>query len=231
MGYLTRRPGPALREIVDRLWHVGSAAHTQPDIICPDGRAEIIVHVGAPMRERRDGIDRSQPRHLLVGQMERPVTVTPTGAVRMAGATLRPAALYQLLPMPQERLAGQIVDLESVWGRWTRQTADRIAATSDPDAALDCFEGALEALLPRHIHDAAPMALAVTHLERCGGNASIAALTGQFGLGRRQFERREGPVIGHAFLAHGQDEAHEFVGEIFGHEWRIANSEIANREI
>jgi AraC-like DNA-binding protein len=197
MGYLTRRPRPPLRQIVDRLWHVESSTpHAEPDTICPDGRAEIIVHVGAPMRERRDGIDRSQPRHLLVGQMDHPVTVAPTGAVRMVGATLAPAALYQLLPMPQDRLAGQIVDLESIWGRWTRQTAERIAAVTDPGLALDCFERSLEALLPFRAHDAAPMALVVTRLERSGGHASVAALAAQCGLGRRQFERRFREQIG-----------------------------------
>ena len=199
MGHLIRRPGRPLGQIVDRLWHVEStASQAEPDTICPDGRAEIIVHVGAPMRERRNGSERPQPRHLLVGQMERPVTVAPTGAVRMVGATLAPAALYQLLPMPQQRLAGQIVDLESIWGRWTRQTAERIAATSGPGAALDCFERSLEALLASRDHDPdiATMALVVTRLERSGGRASVAALAAHCGLGRRQFERRFREQIG-----------------------------------
>src|SRR5918993_656022 len=121
MSFCTRRPGPRLRGVVDRLWYVESGMESaDPETIFPDGRTELVVHLGAPMKELREGAARPQPRHLLVGQMERPVTIVPTGGLRMVGARLEPAALHRVLPVPQDRLVGQIVDLEAVWGAWTR---------------------------------------------------------------------------------------------------------------
>ena len=190
MSYVTRRPGSRLRGIADRLWHVEATASNDGETICPDGRTEIVLHLGAPMRERSDGVDRAQPQHLLVGQMDRPVTIVSTGSLCMVGARLQPSALHRMLPVPQDRLVGQIVDLESIWGAWTRETVERVAATADPHSALDSFERALESLVPSDGPSDPHIATAVERLERSGGNASIARLADDSGLGRRQFERR-----------------------------------------
>jgi AraC-like DNA-binding protein len=191
MSFLTRRPGPTLRGVVDRLWHVeGPASPADAETICPDGRTELVLHLGAPMRERRDGHDEPQPRHLLVGQMEQPVTVIPTGGLRMVGARLEPAALHRLLPMPQDRLAGRIVDLESIWGVWTREAADSVAAANTPAEALDRFERALERLIAAAAPIDVPVASAIARLQKTGGTASITRLAADLGLGRRQLERR-----------------------------------------
>ena len=191
MSFSTRRPGPRLRGVVDRLWYVESGVESaEPETICPDGRTELVVHLGAPMRELREGGDRPQPRHLLVGQMERPVTIVPTGGLRMVGARLEPAALHRFLPVPQDRLVGQIVDLEAVWGAWTRQTAEQVAATADAHGALVAFERALEVLVPAATPSDLPIEAAVARLHQTGGTASITRLAGDLGLGRRQLERR-----------------------------------------
>lgn len=191
MSFVSRRPGPRLRGVVDRLWYVeGGVASAEPETICPDGRTELVVHLGAPMREVRADGDRPQPRHLLVGQMARPVTIVPTGGVRMVGARLEPAALHRVLPVPQDRLVDQIVDLEGVWGGWTRQTAERVAAAADAPTALDRFERALDTLVPAATPADLPIEAAVARLQQSGGTASITRLADDLGLGRRQLERR-----------------------------------------
>jgi AraC-like DNA-binding protein len=91
---------------------------------------------------------------------------------------------------------GRVFDLEAVWGRWTRETADHVEMAAHGDAALDRFEGALEALFPADADPRSPMAMTVSQLRQTGGNASIARLAGDLGLGRRQFERRFREEIG-----------------------------------
>jgi AraC-like DNA-binding protein len=196
MSVVVRRPGPRLRGIVDRLWYVDGGTGSAPDTICPDGRTEIVLHLGDPMREHRNGRDFTQPRHLLVGQMDQPMTVVSSGMLRMVGATLESASLYTALPVSQSDLAGQVIDLESVWGRWTRETAERVAATPDGEGALACFEAALGALFPDSAELNSPIARAVARLRQSGGNASIARLASEVGLGRRQFERRFHTEVG-----------------------------------
>ena len=189
MSFLVRRPGHRLRGIVDRLWYVESRASAEPETICPDGRTEIVLHLGHPMREQRIDRELTQPRHLLVGQMDRPMTVVSCGALRMVGVSLEPASLYAALPIPQSDLAGQVIDLEGVWGAWTRKTADHVAGADDGETALERFESSLAALFSP-AEGCPPMVVAVARLRQTGGNASIARLADDLGLGRRQFERR-----------------------------------------
>jgi AraC-like DNA-binding protein len=192
MQYAERRPLGRLRGIVDRLWLVDDATPSHdPQMICPDGRPEIIVHLGDRMRERSGSGYRLQPRHLLVGQMASPIAVVATGRVSMAGARLNPDSLFQLLPISQDRLAGQVIDLASVWSSWTRITAERLEEARTPEARLSALEERLEQLLPPDDARAdGAMRAAVTRLQTTGGRAAITTLARDMGISRRQFERR-----------------------------------------
>jgi AraC-like DNA-binding protein len=191
VSYSTRRPSPRLAGIVERLWRVEDPRPSgEPETICPDGRSEIVIHLGEAME--------GQPRHLLVGQMDAPLTITPSGRVAMVGARLSPAGLHRLLPIPQDCLMGQIISLETVWNAWTRQTADQISAAPTPDAELDAFERALEALVPADRWRASDrgVSAALAALRASGGNASIARIASDTGVSRRQLERRFREQVG-----------------------------------
>jgi AraC-like DNA-binding protein len=193
MSFQIRRPAGRLHGIVDRLWRIDDAiaGDLVPETICPDGRTEIVLHLGDPMRQLVEGAEVDQPRNLLVAQMEGPVTIVPTGRMSMVGARLVEGALHRLLPVPQDRLAGCILDLESVWSAWVRSTADRVASEPSATAGLDVFERALETLLPDAPSlDARSMDAAIARLRASGGNISIERLAFACGLSRRQFERR-----------------------------------------
>lgn len=191
MSYVTRPPAGRLRGLVDRLWHVEEVGGQTPETICPDGRSEIVLHLGDPMAERVGACDYRQPRHLLVSQMMSPITVVSTGRMMMVGARFAPDGLYRFTRISQARMVGQVLDLESVWSRWTRQTADAVYEASRPDERLTVLERALEDLLsgtpPRRSQRS--IGGAVAELERTGGNASIDLLAQGHGMSRRQFER------------------------------------------
>jgi AraC-like DNA-binding protein len=193
MSFLECRPSGRLRGIVDRLWRVDDdAGDVSPETICPDGRTEIVL------RQRLGDRDTCQPRNLLVAQMEGPVTIVSTGRVSMVGARLVAGALHRLLPVPQDRLTGQILDLESVWQSWARSTSDRIASAPSAARGLEAFERALEALVPDVSldPDVRAMDAAIAALRASGGNARIERLAHATGLGRRQFERRFAERVG-----------------------------------
>jgi len=200
MSFIERRPSGRLQGIVDRLWRVDEPANGRPipETICPDGRTEIVLHLGDPMQQCLTHGPIAQARSLLVPQMHGPVTVVPTGRVSMVGARLRPDALHRLLPVPQDRLAGQILDLESVWQSWTRSTVDLVASATSAAGSLDALERALEALVPcvRPDDETLSMAATIATLRASGGNAPIGRLAQAAGLSRRQFERRFGERIG-----------------------------------
>jgi AraC-like DNA-binding protein len=197
MSVLVHQPTGRLQGVVERLWYVEGPACGEQDVICPDGRSEMVLHLGDPMRERGPTAA-AQPRHLLVGQMDRPMTVAPTGRVAMIGATFEAGALHRLLPAPQDRLAGSVVDLEAVWGRWTRETADQVAAAPSPTVAAARFADALGTLLPdaSEPRDAAAIRASVAAFRRTGGRASVSRLARAMGVSRRQFERRFREQVG-----------------------------------
>ena len=189
MSYLARAPSARLGSIVERLWRVEEPAGlASAETICPDGCSEIVIHLGDAMR--------GQPRDLLVGQMDAPITIVPTGRVAMVGARLTPSGLYRLLPLSQDRLARQVLSLDSVWPAWTRQTADRIASARSADAQLDAFERSLEGLAA-----SAPIANdsvegALMQLRASGGTASVTRVAIATGISRRQLERRFREQVG-----------------------------------
>ena len=191
MSFAERAPRGRLRGVVERLWLVDDAAPSgAPDVICPDGTMEIVLHLGEAMRQQVDGREILQPRHLLVGQMDMPIVIASTGRVSMVGARFAAGAFRRVLPIPQHQLARRIIDLDSIWPHWTREATDRVAAASDDAARLHEFECALERLVP--IDDATPrsMRAAVAHLRVTAGRGSIERLARDIGISRRQFERR-----------------------------------------
>jgi AraC-like DNA-binding protein len=91
-----------------------------------------------------------------------------------------------------------VIDLEAVWGPWTRRTADEVATAPTPRDAVAGFAHALETLLPDTAdppHEAA-MRAAVAAFRRTGGQAAIARLARASGISRRQFERRFREQVG-----------------------------------
>jgi AraC-like DNA-binding protein len=201
VSYNTRGPSGRLKGVVERFWRIDGPAGTDPtptpETICPDGCTEIILHLGDPMLQAVNGHLAPQARYLLVAQMDGPVTIVPTGRVAMVGARLRAGVLHRLLPTAQDRLAGQILDLDTVWQEWTRRTAEQVSAAV-PDAALNVFERALEALFSTDSRSDLEHALdaSVSWLQASGGRAKIERLACHVGLSRRQFERRFSEHVG-----------------------------------
>ena len=178
-----------LSGIVERVCRVEDRCpRNSATTICPDGCAEIVIHLADPMR--------SQPRHLLVGQMERPLSVMPAGAVLMVGARLSPTGLFRLLRMPQQRVAGQIVALDSVWAAWTRHTAQRLGEVAGAEDQLNAFERALEALAPDPADVDRSVELAIRVMRARGGPVDYDRVAAASGTSRRQFERRFRECVG-----------------------------------
>ena len=191
MSYVARPPAGVLRGLVDRLWSVEEIGVASPETICPDGRSEIVLHIGDPMAERVGVRDVCQPRHLLVGQMTLPITIVPTGRMVMVGARFAPDAMYHFMSMEQDAIVGQVLDLELVWSRWTRETAEMLSEVSGPVERLAVLERELERLLSMtpHTRSSRSMKGAISQLEASCGSVSIDRLALAYGLSRRQFER------------------------------------------
>src|SRR5262245_25194961 len=89
------RPGRGrLEPFVEQIWYledVEAGAGAEPTPIFPDGRMELVLQLGASMRQIDAAGSRLQPRALLVGHTIDTVTVAPTGAMATLGVSFKPA--------------------------------------------------------------------------------------------------------------------------------------------
>lgn len=198
MRYREFQPGRQLSEHIECLWtlegndsaHDGQKSHT-PERLLPDGCVEMILNFGAPFREHREGCQSElQPQRFVVGQMTRPVLVSPTGAVCLLGVRFLPGGTLAFLDCPPFELTNAIVPLSEIASSLDREICRR-AHDSSVLAEKVCI---LENLLLRYMlardERGAPLRSAISSILKCGGQISVDRLASDSGISGRQLERR-----------------------------------------
>jgi AraC-like DNA-binding protein len=199
MNYFQFDVPPILAPWVECVWRLtGAASADEPaHRVFPDGCLELVIHVGDPFLERAtDGSARQQPARLVVGQMVRPVTLEPLGAIDVWGVRIHPWGAGLLFDGPVSHLTGRIEHAADVAPDLARALEH---AAGDPRGA-DSRVDALCRVLARRVSGAAlPDALAAHaagRLLREPGHTSIASLAEAAGVSSRQLERRFLAAIG-----------------------------------
>jgi AraC-like DNA-binding protein len=194
-------PAP-LTPWVECVWRLTGAATREAPAhrVYPDGCLELVIHAGDPFLERaEDGGVRQQPARLIVGQMVRPVTLEPLGAIDVWGIRLHPWGGGLVFAGSAVALTGRIEQAADIAPDLTRALE---RAVSDPlDEASDEARLALlcTALTARLGALAAPDPLsahAARRLLRNPARTSVGRLAGEAGLSVRQFERRFLATVG-----------------------------------
>jgi len=194
MDYCEFAPPAALAEQVQCAWRLrdetpGAAART----IFPDGRCELIVHLGAPPR-CWDAVDgwHSQARTLFAAQRVIAVRLEANGPVDCIGVRLRPAASNAFFAATAARLRDRIVDLASLDARFSRSlaiAARKFAAGREPALWKMLGERLSRGPDPR-------IAAAVARIESSAGRARIAGLARISSLSMRGFQVRFRAEVG-----------------------------------
>jgi AraC-like DNA-binding protein len=98
----------------------------------------------------------------VIGGIRSSYYVKDARPARTIGAQLHAAASLPLLGVPADELAERHTRLDDVWGAATAALRARLQEARSPEAALTCFETALQARLPRlrAVHPAIAHALA-----------------------------------------------------------------------
>ncbi len=112
MHYSEHPAPPDLAPFVRCFWTLtGDLPAGSVERVLPDGRQELIVHMGDPFMQD----DAVQPRALFTGQISGPLLLRPTGTVFMFGICFHPGGAWPFLRWPQGESAGRILPLEDVW--------------------------------------------------------------------------------------------------------------------
>ena len=198
MLYRESKPGQPLSAHIECIWTLEGrdSAHLQqetssPERLLPDGCVEMILNFGAPFREHREG-NRSelQPLRFVVGQMTRPVLVSPTGSVCLLGVRFLPGGTLGILDIPPYELTNAIEPLSEISGSLDREICQQAQETSSLAAKVRKIEHLLRRKMLARDERGAPLRSAISNILSCGGQISVDRLASDTGISGRQLERR-----------------------------------------
>jgi AraC-like DNA-binding protein len=197
--YEEHRPLPALAPFIERVWTLAGHASMlrgalQP--VLPDGRPELILHLGDRFdRIPSDGPPERQDDLIFAGQMTAQLVLRPTGAIKVLGIRFEPFGASALFRVPQHELAGLTPDLAAISAPLARELR-RVQETAASLAMASV--AAQQALLP-FLSQAKPdprIRHAVSEITRRRGVVSIDRIATATGLTRRHLERQFRQQVG-----------------------------------
>ena len=167
----------------------GEIAQSQPERILPDGCVELILNFASPFTQHNNNSQTLQPRNFVVGQMTRPILISPTGVVQLMGIRFQPGGTAPFFRLPMHELLNQVVEL----GSFARSLELKLSEATDDVPELADKVLALEALLTTLLHksksDSRLLRIA-SKIVDSGGLIAIDDLSYESGLSSRQLERR-----------------------------------------
>jgi AraC-like DNA-binding protein len=185
-------PGPALRLHVECFWTLrGTPANSAGfERILPDGCPELILNLADRFVELREPFVRErQPQFFVVGQMERPMWIAPTGAVDLVGVRFHSWGAASLLGLPARELTGRVVELGGISGALERAVLRELVAAGTERERIAALEAFLARLSSRGEPIDPRVVTAGAEAVRSGGSVAVSTLADQAGLSTRQLER------------------------------------------
>lgn len=189
MNYREYLPPQAWRAVVQCVWSMeghASELGPVPQPVLPDGRPEIVLHLGEAFeRVDGDGIARQAPL-LFAGQLPRQLLLRPTGRIAVVGVRLRPFGGRAVSAEPMHRFTGATAPLEAIAPRVARVLQEVRDATDAPAEAVRLLT---ERALLAATHVDARLRAAVALIDEHAGRMAVDEVAAAVGLTRRHLER------------------------------------------
>jgi AraC-like DNA-binding protein len=199
MEYREYPAGPALAPFVDRFWTLtGSAAEMAGEVqpVLPDGRPELIIHLGEPFeRAGSSGAFERQAPLLFAGQLTGQLLLRPTGAAAVLGVRFHACGAAAFLDVPQHRLAGLTPALDDLSTPLARAIDPVRSMTDCPAHAVRDLRQVLERVMDPDAVDPRIQA-AASLLTASVGSIPVAQAAARTGVSRRHLERRFLDLVG-----------------------------------
>ncbi len=197
-GWTMARWSPArLSGIVDSLWYFEGFIALPRERVFPDGRADLIVHLGPCYGQVEGSRVERYPTVCLSGILLRPNLIeAPPGECAVLGVRLYPAGAYALLGRPLHVLAGITVDLADLVASASAELAERCLEATNPEARLRAAAGWIAERVTAAPGADPAVAWAAAEIERRGGAVSIAALRERTGWSKSRLAERFKEQIG-----------------------------------
>lgn len=189
MDYREFAAPPHLGRLVHAVWFLRApAGGGAPQPVVPDGRIELVAHLGEPFsRLGADGRAERQQDFLVSGQLTRPLTLLPAGDADVVGIRLEPRGAHLLLGLPLDEITDQVVPLREVDPGLRAALLPSVASCGTLGERACAIFDALARRLAGAPANGVARALAV--IEQ-GASAGVRALAREAGLPERSLQRR-----------------------------------------
>ncbi len=189
---------PLLAPVVECVWtldgHAREMAGAQP--VLPDGRPEIILHLGDPFdRVHADGRRERQAPVIYAGQLLRPLDLRATGHVAVVGIRLSPDGAASMFGEPQDRLVGETTGLELLASLLAKDLDGARDRGADTAGAVRIVQNVLTRRVNVSRIDRQVRA-SIERIRRARGLVTVDALAALAGVTPRHLERRFKQVVG-----------------------------------
>ena len=184
-------PVPQLAAFVERVWALEGQAEPgdPPQPVLPDGRPELVLHLGDPFVLVTGGCSTRQPSIVFAGQLASQLLLRPTGRIAVVGIRFHPHGAPGLLRAPLHRLTGSPLPLDDLDPGLRNALASIRGGPDDLDrAVLEAQRVLAEWINPDRIDPR--VAHAVQLISGASGRTSIDGVAERTGITRRHLERR-----------------------------------------
>lgn len=163
----------------------------RPETVVPDGCMEMIFHYGDPFSySKRENQDEIQPSSFLGGQINRCLTITPTGDVGLIGVRFHPYGAAALLSLPMGELAGETIDLVDIVGNKAKELSEQIALAQERQNRILLIEGLLMKLYSDRIQADLLVEEAVFRVLNLKQETTVSELAKSLFISQRHLSRR-----------------------------------------
>ena len=198
MKYREFASQPPLATIVECVWTLDGDAREMVDAqpVLPDGRPEIILHLGDPFeRVHGDGERERQASVIFAGQLLRPLNLRATGRIAVVGIRLTPHGAGALFLEPQDRLVGQITGLDGLSSSLSKELGALCSSARETGDAARM----VQSVLARHVDIRRidhRVHAAVDHIRHAHGLVTMDSLAAHLELTSRHLERHFKNAVG-----------------------------------
>lgn len=198
MNYREYRPSERLAAAVHCVWTLhGHATElgNEPQVIVPDGRPELVVHLGDRFERVHGAVVERQAPILFAGQLTGPLVLRPTGHIAIVGVRFHPHGAAALFAESQNAFAGLTIGVDSVSRTLFDSLADAIGASRTLGEARVAIEHRIAARLDCDRVDAR-VGHVVSMIQRTRGRVPVEQLAYRVGVTRRHLERQFNALVG-----------------------------------
>lgn len=192
LRYSEFHPQPPLNNFVECFWALESDAQIsehKTERILPDGCVEVILNFAEPFAQHDDDSTRVQPRNFIVGQMTRPISISPTGPVQLIGIRFHPGGTTPFFRLPMNVLTNRLVELGSFARTLEAKLISEAVHLPDLKDKVAALQKVLLGILRDTKSDFGVLRIAARIIES-SGMVPVDNLANEAGLSSRQLERR-----------------------------------------